>query len=44
MGGDNDYVTMRRHELPDNYLDSFESCAAAVCDMPVEEVQLSMFR
>jgi hypothetical protein len=38
-----DLVTMRRHERPDGYLESFTSCARKMRETPSEEVQLSLF-
>jgi hypothetical protein len=38
-----DLVTMRRHERPDGYLESFASCVKRMQAAPPEEVQLSLF-
>ena len=38
-----DLVAMRRHERPDGYLESFESCVRRMQETPVEDVQISLF-
>lgn len=38
-----DLVSMRRHERPESYTDSFVSCAKRVWDLPPRDVQLSFF-
>jgi hypothetical protein len=41
---DDDLVTMRRHQNPDNYIDAFSSCAEHVRSIePPENEQLSFF-
>jgi hypothetical protein len=38
-----DYVTMRRHEDSDRYMDSFRSAAERMRHAPAENVQMSLF-
>jgi hypothetical protein len=38
-----DLITMRRHERPDGYLESFASCAQRMREAPPEEVQMNLF-
>lgn len=38
-----DLVTMRRHESPESYLDSFTSCVEKMNNQPAEDVQMSFF-
>jgi hypothetical protein len=38
-----DLITMRRHERPDGYLESFASCARRMRETPPEEVQMNLF-
>lgn len=40
---EDDLVTMRRHENPESYLDSFVSCLEAMKNQPSEDVQMSFF-
>ena len=40
---DGDLVTMRRHENPEHYLDSFASCAKRLRELPRENEQMSLF-
>ena len=38
-----DLVAMRRHERPDGYLESFESCVRRMRETPAEELQMTLF-
>jgi hypothetical protein len=40
---EDDLVTMRRHENPESYLESFAACARRMQETPTENVQLSLF-